>query len=305
MSLYHADYHADYRADRRIRCLVPDAGIQITVVQTTGLVEYARTVHHTQPTASAALGRTLTITSILGSQLKVDDGSVTVQVKGNGPLGTIVCVSDAQGRVRGYLQNPACDLPLRPDNKLDVGGGVGQGYLNVIKDIGLKEPVTGTVALVNGEIAEDFTRYFAESEQIPSACALGVLVDTDRSIRCAGGYLVQLMPGVQEAAIQQLEQNLAAIPPVTTLLDQGLSLEDIASHVLQGFPVHVLDSAPIGYHCTCTRQKIERALISMGREELQSMAEEDKTQEITCQFCDKCYHFSPDEIRALLQQAIR
>ena len=183
--------------DRRIRAIAADAAIQITVVQTTGMVERARNIHKTLPLATAALGRTLTITSIMGSQLKVDDGSVTVQVRGDGPLGTIVCVADSQGYARGYLQNPAVDLPLRPDGKLNVGAGVGRGQLVVVKDIGLKEPVSGMVGLVNGEIAEDVTRYFAESEQIPSACALGVLVDTDQSVKQAGGYLVQLMPGAR------------------------------------------------------------------------------------------------------------
>ena len=190
--------------DRRIRAITTDAAIQMTAIETTQMVERARNIHRTLPLATAALGRTLTITSILGGQLKVDDGSVTVQVRGDGPLGTIVCVGDADGWVRGYLQNPGCELPLRADGKLDVGGGVGRGYLMVIMDIGLKDPITGTVALVNGEIAEDLTRYFAESEQIPSACALGVLVDTDRSVKCAGGWMVQLMPGVKDADIDRL-----------------------------------------------------------------------------------------------------
>ena len=187
--------------DRRIRAITADAAIQITAVETTGMVERARNIHKTLPLATAALGRTLTITSIMGSQLKVDDGSVTVQVRGDGPLGTIVCVSDSEGYARGYLQNPAVDLPLRADGKLNVGVGVGYGQLMVIKDIGLKEPVSGMVNLVNGEIAEDVTRYFAESEQIPSACALGVLVNTDQSVRQAGGYLVQLMPGACDTDI--------------------------------------------------------------------------------------------------------
>ena len=190
-------------SDKILRAIARNAGIQISAASTTGIVERAREIHNTTPLATAALGRTLTITSIMGSQLKVEDGSVTVQIKGNGPLGTIVCVGESDGCVRGYLQDPAADLPLRPDGKLNVGGGVGRGYLMVIKDIGLKDPVTGTVALVDGEIAEDLTRYFAESEQIPSACALGVLVDTDCTVKCAGGWLVQLMPGVKDADIDQ------------------------------------------------------------------------------------------------------
>lgn len=290
-------------SDTLLRAIARDAGIQISAAVTTGLVERAREIHDTTPVATAALGRTLTATAIMGSQLKADDGSVTVQIKGNGPLGTIVCVGDADGWVRGYLQNPGCELPLRADGKLDVGGGVGRGYLMVIKDIGLKDPITGTVALVNGEIAEDLTRYFAESEQIPSACALGVLVDTDRSVKCAGGWLVQLMPGVKDADIDRLEANLAKIEPMTTMLDQGMTLEQIVQAVLDGFAVDFLQTDPIGYRCACSREKVERALLSMGKDELSKMAEEQEKSEVTCQFCDKVYTFSREELRQLLAHA--
>lgn len=290
-------------SDTLLRAIARNAGIQISAAVTTGLVERARQIHSTTPVATAALGRTLTITAIMGSQLKVDDGSVTVQIKGNGPLGAIVCVGDADGYVRGYLQNPAADLPLRPDGKLAVGAGVGRGYLMVIKDIGLKDPVTGTVALVDGEIAEDLTRYFAESEQIPSACALGVLVDTDCSVKCAGGWLVQLMPGVKDADIDRLEANLARLEPMTTMLDKGMRLEEIVQAVLDGFDVEFLQTDAIGYRCACSREKVERALISMGREELCKMAEEQETSEVTCQFCDKVYHFTRAELQQLLAHA--
>ena len=290
-------------SDTLLRAIARDAGIQIFAAVTTGLVERARQIHNTTPVATAALGRTLTATAIMGSQLKVDDGSVTVQIKGNGPLGAIVCVGDADGYVRGYLQNPTADLPLRPDGKLAVGAGVGRGYLMVIKDIGLKDPVTGTVALVDGEIAEDLTRYFAESEQIPSACALGVLVDTDCSVKCAGGWLVQLMPGVKDADIDRLEANLARLEPMTTMLDKGMRLEEIVQAVLDGFDVEFLQTDAIGYRCACSREKVERALISMGREELSKMAEEQETSEVTCQFCDKVYHFTRAELQQLLAHA--
>ena len=290
-------------SDTLLRAIARDAGIQISAAITTGLVERAREIHDTTPVATAALGRTLTATAIMGSQLKTDDGSVTVQVKGNGPLGTIVCVGDADGWVRGYLQNPGCELPLRADGKLDVGGGVGRGYLMVIKDIGLKDPITGTVALVNGEIAEDLTRYFAESEQIPSACALGVLVDTDRTVKCAGGWLVQLMPGVKDADIDRLESNLSKIEPMTTMLDKGMTLEQIVQAVLDGFAVDFLQTDPIGYRCACSREKVERALLSMGKDELCKMAEEQEKSEVTCQFCDKVYTFSREELRQLLAHA--
>ena len=290
-------------SDTLLRAIARDAGIQISAAITTGLVERAREIHDTTPVATAAFGRTLTATAIMGSQLKTDDGSVTVQVKGNGPLGTIVCVGDADGWVRGYLQNPGCELPLRADGKLDVGGGVGRGYLMVIKDIGLKDPITGTVALVNGEIAEDLTRYFAESEQIPSACALGVLVDTDRTVKCAGGWLVQLMPGVKDADIDRLESNLSKIESMTTMLDKGITLEQIVQAVLDGFAVDFLQTDPIGYRCACSREKVERALLSMGKDELCKMAEEQEKSEVTCQFCDKVYTFSREELRQLLAHA--
>ena len=290
-------------SDTLLRAIARDAGIQISVAVTTGLVERARQIHNTTPVATAALGRTLTATAIMGSQLKVDDGSVTVQVKGNGPLGAIVCVGDADGYVRGYLQNPSADLPLRPDGKLAVGAGVGRGYLMVIKDIGLKDPITGTVALVNGEIAEDLTRYFAESEQIPSACALGVLVDTDCTVKCAGGWLVQLMPGVKDADIDRLETNLAKLEPMTTMLDKGMTLEEIVQAVLDGFAVDFLQTDEIGYRCACSREKVERALISMGKTELGKMADEQENSEVTCQFCDKIYTFSREELRELLAHA--
>ncbi len=289
--------------DRRIRAIAADAAIQITVVQTTGMVERARNIHKTLPLATAALGRTLTITSIMGSQLKVDDGSVTVQVRGDGPLGTIVCVADSQGYARGYLQNPAVDLPLRPDGKLNVGAGVGRGQLVVVKDIGLKEPVSGMVGLVNGEIAEDVTRYFAESEQIPSACALGVLVDTDQSVKQAGGYLVQLMPGARDSDIDRLEQNIQKAGAMTAMLDRGMTLEQIAEAILDGFTVHFLDEAEIGYRCNCSEAKVTRALISLGEGELLQMADEGKPAEITCQFCDRVYTFTPESLRALAQSA--
>ncbi len=199
------------------------------------------------------------------------------------------------------MQNPLCELPLKNNGKLDVGGGVGRGYLMVIKDLNMKDPVTGTVALVNGEIAEDLTRYFAESEQVPSACALGVLVDTDRSIRCAGGFIVQLMPGVRDTDIDKLEKNLDKIQPMTFMLDNGMSLEEIVSRVLEGFEAEFLSSQDTGYRCACSRKKVERALISMGRDELTKMAEEQKTSEVTCQFCDRVYNFSRKELYALLE----
>ena len=292
-------------SDRLIRAICRNAEIKFTAVCTTETVERARQIHKTLPLATAALGRTLSAASMMGRELKDKNGSVTIQIKGNGPLGAIVCVGDSDGYVRGYLQDPAVDLPLRADGKLNVGGGVGRGYLMVIKDIGLKDPITGTVALVNGEIAEDLTRYFAESEQIPSACALGVLVDTDCSVKCAGGWLVQLMPGVKDSDIDKLEANLAKLESMTAMLDKGMSLEDIIRAVLDGFEVDFLQTSEIGYRCACSREKVERALISMGKTELCKMAEEQENSEVTCQFCDKIYRFSRAELQELLTHATK
>lgn len=289
--------------DGLIRAITRDAGIQITAVLTRDMVERARQIHKTLPVATAALGRTLTAASMMGNQLKTEDGAITVQIKGNGILGTIVAVSDSMGNTRGYLQNPAADLPLREDGKLDVGTAVGRGYLMVIKDIGMKEPVTGTVALVNGEIAEDITRYFAESEQIPSACALGVLVDTDQSVRQAGGYLVQLMPGVTEEQIDRLERNIAAAGAVTSMLEQGLSLSDMINRILNGFEIDLFEETPVEYRCACNRNKVLGALVSLGAEELERISTEEDALEVTCQFCDQVYSFTKDDIAKLLEQA--
>ena len=288
-------------SDIRIRAIAVDSAIQITAVTSRDTVERARLIHQTMPTATAALGRALTICSIMGSQLKVENGSVTVQFKGNGPLGSVVCVSDATGNVRGYLQNPACDLPLRDDGKLNVGAGIGRGYLMVIKDIGLKDPVSGTTILVNGEIAEDMTRYFAKSEQIPSACALGVLIDTDQSVKQAGGYLVQLMPDCSEADINRLEQNIQKAGPMTRMLDSGMNLKQVIDTILDGFQIQLLDESTFRYQCNCNHDKVMRALISMGRDELYKLTQEENPIEVTCQFCDRIYNFKKEEILNILE----
>ena len=291
-------------SDTLLRAITKDAGILMSAAVTSGLAEQARIIHRTLPLATAALGRTLTAAAIMGDQLK-SGGAVTIQVRGNGPLGAVTAIGESDVFVSGYLQKPACDLPLRADGKLDVGGGIGQGYLMVIKDIGVKEPVTGTVALVNGEIAEDLTRYFAESEQLPSACALGVLVNTDQSVKQAGGYLVQLMPGVTDSQISRLEENIARAGAMTGLLDRGLTLPEIVRTVLDGFDIELFEERTIGYRCGCSRQKVTRALISLGRTELQKIIDEEERTELTCQFCDKVYHFDREELKVLLASAVR
>lgn len=274
-------------SDTLLRAIARDAGIQICAASTTELVERA----HRNPQYHAAgyrSPRTNADRDCHHGQPAQGRGRLRDRAdQGQRPLGAIVCVGDSDGYVRGYLQDPAVDLPLRADGKLNVGGGVGRGYLMVIKDIGLKDPITGTVALVNGEIAEDLTRYFAESEQIPSACALGVLVDTDCSVKCAGGWLVQLMPGVKDSDIDKLEANLAKLESMTAMLDKGMSLEDIIRAVLDGFEVDFLQTSEIGYRCACSREKVERALISMGKTELCKMAEEQENSEVTASFVIK------------------
>ncbi|MEG0322077.1 MAG: Hsp33 family molecular chaperone HslO, partial [Oscillospiraceae bacterium] len=261
----------------------------------------ARQIHKTLPVATAALGRTLLATSMIGSQLKNEEGSVTVRIKGDGPLGAINVVSDAQGNVRGYLQNGQVDLKLRPDGKLNVGAAVGMvGSLTVIQDLNLKEPYVGTVPLVSGEIAQDFAAYFAESEQVPTVCALGVLVDRDQSVLQAGGYLIQLLPGADEATISKIEQGVAALGPVTAALERGMDSEALLRAALEGFELELLDRRPVEYRCYCDEKRVTRALISMGADELRSLIEEEGEANLTCQFCDKVYHYTKDELESLL-----
>ncbi len=291
--------------DRMIRAICKDAEIKCTAISTTALVERARNIHKTLPLATAALGRTLTAACMMGRELKDQNGSITVQIKGNGPLGTITAVAENDGSVRGYLQNPAVDLPLRPDGHLDVGQGVGRGYLMVIKDIGVGEPFSGTTVLHNGEIAEDITKYFAESEQVPSAVALGVLVNPDQSVKQAGGYIVQLMPGATDDDITRLEQNIAAAGAMTEMMDAGLTLEEIVHRVLDGFDVEFLENIPVCYRCGCNQAKVSRALISLGKEELEKLRDEEENIEITCQFCDKVYHLNRQDINQLIESATK
>lgn len=290
--------------DRLIRAIAAEKGIRITAVTSKELTERARQIHRTLPVATAALGRTLSAASMMGTELKTGEGSITIQFKGKGPLGSMVSVSDNEGNVRGYVQNPAIDLPLRSnDGKLDVGGAVGKGYLTVIKDVGMKDPVSGTVALINGEIAEDLAQYFVESEQIPSAVALGVLIDRDQSVKQAGGYIVQVMPGIDEDSIAKLEQNIKQAGAVTAMLESHMTLEDIVHKVLDGFEVEFLLDKPVAYRCNCSRQRVERALISLGAKELSDLAQKKEDTEVTCQFCDEVYYFTPDELQNLIKWA--
>ena len=288
-------------ADQIIRVLAKNAPVKASVITARDMVERARQIHRTLPVATAALGRTLMAASMMGNQLKEEDGSVTLRIKGDGPLGGITAVADSAGNARGYVVNPAVDLPLKGPAKLDVGSAVGRdGSLTVIKDLNLKEPYVGTVPLVSGEIAEDITSYFAESEQIPTACALGVLVDVDQSVLCAGGYLIQLLPGADDAAISAIERGIARVGPVTEALRGGLDARGLVEQVLSEFELEELSAEPVEYRCYCSRDRVTRALISMGREELEALLREQGKAELTCQFCDKVYHYTKEELEALL-----
>ena len=289
--------------DQLVRAMTKDGFVKAVAVTTRDLTERARTIHRTLPVATAALGRTLAAASMMGNALKAEGASLTLQIKGGGPLGTILAVSDTEGNVRGYVQNPQADLPLRPDGKLDVGAAVGaDGALTVIKDLGMKEPYIGSVGLLSGEIAEDLAAYFVESEQIPTACALGVLVDRDQSVRASGGYLIQLLPGAAEDTIAKVEGGVLAAGPVTALLERNSSPEALLRTVLSDFEVEILETAPIAYRCRCTRDRVERALISMGVEELENLLEEQGGCELTCQFCDRIYRFTRADLEALLTE---
>ena len=287
-----------------IRAICKDAGIKAIAIDAKDIVERAREIHGCEPLACAALGRTLIAASMLGAELKAEDASLTLQIKGGGPLGTITAVSDSEGNVRGYLQNPTVDLPLKGPGKLNVGAGVGtDGQLTVIKDLGMREPFIGSVQLVSGEIAEDVTMYLAESEQVPSVCALGVLVDTDKSVWYAGGFIISLLPDATEEDIARIEDNLTKIPSVTTMLHDGLSLEDIIGEVLYGLRIEFLEESFPEYRCNCSEDRVTRALISMGVRELKSLMQEQESVEVTCQFCDKIYRFDRPQLQALLDEA--
>ena len=289
--------------DQLVRAITAGGGVKAVAVTARELTEQARNIHRTLPTATAALGRTLAAAAMMGNALKEDAASLTLQIKGGGPLGTVLAVSDPLGCVRGYVQNPQTDLPLRPDGKLDVGGAVGcEGTLTVIKDLGMKEPYIGSVGLLGGEIAEDLAAYFVESEQIPTACALGVLVDRDQSVRAAGGYIIQLLPGAEEGVIAQVEQGVLSAGPVTALLDRNPDPEALLRTVLSGFDVELLESSPISYKCYCSRDRVERALISMGVEELEDLLAEQGGCELGCQFCDKVYRYTAGDLKELIDR---
>ena len=281
-----------------------DGAIRVFVAITTDLVNEAQKIHKTYSTATAALGRALTISAIIGAGMKNETDSTTIQFKGDGPLGSIVCVCNNKSEVRGYVINPYVDIPRKENGKLDVGAAVGKGFLNVIRDLGMKEPYAGQVPIVTGEIAEDMTYYFAASEQIPTAIALGVLVNPDSSVKCAGGFMIQLMPEASEAVAEELEEKMKTLPPITTMIEDGMSAEDILFTICDGFDM-LMENKTVTprYKCQCSKQRMEKALISIGKKELEDLISEQGSAEICCQFCDNKYTFDKNALEKLLEEA--
>ena len=289
--------------DEIVRAITADGLVKAAAITGRDLVERARNIHTLLPVATAALGRTLMAASLMGDAMKIDGSSLTLQIKGGGPLGTILAVSDEAGNVRGYVQNPHVELMEKAPGKLDVGRAVGEtGSLTVIKDLGMKEPYVGTIDLLSGEIADDIAAYFVESEQIPTACALGVLVGTDQSVTSAGGYLIQLLPGAGEDIITKIEAGVQRVGSVSHALEGGLDGAGLLRAVLSDFDLEILETHPVEYRCYCSRDRVTRALISMGREELSSLIQEQGQAELTCQFCDAVYSFTPEDIGKLLEK---
>ncbi|MCR5747349.1 MAG: Hsp33 family molecular chaperone HslO [Lachnospiraceae bacterium] len=290
--------------DYIVRAAADSEHIRAFAATTKKMTETARVAHNSSPVVTAALGRLLTAGAMMGITMKGDDDMLTLQIKGNGAMQGITVTADSKGHVKGYPVEPLVLLPPREsDHKLDVSGAIGHGTLRVIKDLGLKEPYIGEVDLVTSEIAEDLTYYFAQSEQVPSSVGLGVLMNKDNTVRAAGGFIVQLMPDVSDATIDKLEANLKKISSVTELLDEGKTPEDILSMLLEGLDMTILEKVPTEFKCDCSPEKIEKALIATGREELQSMIDDDKEIEMVCSFCNKKYIVSVDELKKLLKRA--
>ena len=287
--------------DQITRAMTKDGLVNAVAITSAGIVERARQIHKLLPTATAALGRLLSAASMMGNMQKTEDGSITLQIKGGGPLGTLLAVSDAEGNVRGYVDNPQISLLEKHRGKLDVGAAVGNdGMLTVIRDLRMKEPYVGSVELVSGEIAEDITQYFVQSEQIPTACALGVLIDTDQSVRAAGGYLIQLLPGAGEDVITKVEGGIYAAPSVTNLLKENSDPAVLLKTVLSDFDMEILSVDPIEYRCYCSRERTERALLSLGSKELEKIVDEQGSAELTCQFCDRVQNFTKEDLTAMI-----
>lgn len=283
------------------RCITKDGSAIACALDSTDLVREIQRIHQSLPVITAALGRLASGASIMGYLLKGEKDSLTLRMKGGGPAGTLIAVADSSGNVKAYVDNPAVDLPLNPQGKLDVRGAVGtDGVLSVVRDLGMKEPYVGQTPIVSGEIAEDLTHYYAKSEQIPTVCGLGVLVDRDLTPKAAGGYLVQLLPFADPACITAIEENMKTIPPVSSMIDQGIPPEEICRMLLKGLDPELLDEGAPVYHCDCSRQRVERTLASLQKEELIAMRDEDHGCEVCCHFCETKYHFSEQDLQSLI-----
>ena len=291
--------------DYMIRATAADGQIRAFAATTKEMVETAKNAHNTSPIATAALGRLMTAAAMMGSDLKGEGELLTLRIEGDGPIGGLLVTADGKGDVKGYAFNPDVMLPPNAQGKLDVGGSLGLGVLSVIKDIGLKEPYVGQTQLITGEVAEDLTYYFATSEQVPSSVALGVLMNKDNTVRQAGGFIIQLLPGASDEIIDRLEAKLSGISSITSLLDAGKTPEEILKDILGEFGLEILKKMPVQFHCDCERSRVEKAIISIGRKEIQDMIDEGKEIEVNCQFCNKHYKFSVDELGEMLKKATR
>lgn len=290
-------------SDYIVRATAANAQIRAFATTTRELVETARKAHDTSPVVSAALGRLMTGGVMMGAMLKGDKDLLTLQVSGDGPLKGMTVTADSRGNVKGYANNPQVMLPPNVRGKLDVGGAVGQGLLRVIKDMGLKEPYVGQTVLQTGEIAEDLTYYFATSEQVPSSVGLGVLMEKDNTVKQAGGFIIQLMPFTEDKVIASLEQNLAEFTSVTQVLDEGKSPEEMLGMLLKGLDLEVTDTMPAQFYCNCDKKRVEKAIISIGKGDIQEMISDNKSIEVNCHFCNTSYTFSVEELKELLKKS--
>ena len=291
--------------DYIVRATAANNQIRAFAATTKETVEAARQAHNTSPVATAALGRLLTGGAMMGSMMKNDSDMLTIQIKGDGPIGGLTVTADSRGNVKGYVEHPEVMLPPNAQGKLDVAGALGIGLISVIKDMGLKEPYVGQTILQTSEIAEDLTYYFATSEQVPSSVGLGVLMEHDNTVKQAGGFIVQLMPFVDDDVVDRLEANIKKISSVTSMLDKGMTPEEILEEVLDGFEVEVKDTMPAQFYCNCTKERVEKAIISIGKKDIQEMIEDGKPIEVNCHFCGKSYEFSVEELKTLIKKATR